>query len=94
MEKAGLPAPEYKDSAFMLNVTIKNEAKNEVKHLPDKEQLLINFIKHNSSVTIVEMAELLNISKSTADRIIRKLKENGILYRSGSLKKGKWHIIE
>ena len=28
MEQAGLPAPEYKDNAFMLNATIRNSAEN------------------------------------------------------------------
>lgn len=101
MENAGLPAPEYTDNAFMLNVTIKNGVTNEVINdknevindtLSDNEQILYNVISVNPNITKLEMKAQTNLSMSTIDRNIKSLKEKGILQRVGSNKAGNWII--
>ena len=48
MENAGLPAPEYTDNAFMLNVTIKNGVTNEV--INDKNEVINEVINDKNEV--------------------------------------------
>lgn len=105
MENAGLPAPEYTDNAFMLNVTIKNGVTNEVINdknevinevindtLGDNEQILFNVISADSNITKPGMKAQTNLSMSTIDRTIKSLKEKDILQRVGSNKAGHWII--
>lgn len=101
MEAAGLPAPEYKDVAFMLNATIRNgaiietngainEAINEAIKLTETEQKIYQFIKENPTATKEIICKGLSLGKSTIDRAIRSLKNQNLLERMGSNKTGYW----
>lgn len=89
MENAGLPAPEYSDNAFMLNVTIRNgKASGEVNgedgevngkvnfdDFSKNEKLVYEAISAKSNITRSELIEILDISARTIDRAIKSLKE-------------------
>ncbi|GHT57045.1 hypothetical protein FACS18945_0340 [Bacteroidia bacterium] len=53
---------------------------------------IIDIIQSNSNVTIVEIAQLLNISTTATENNIKKLKSLGILSREGADKNGHWII--
>ncbi len=107
MELAGLPAPEYRDVAFMLNASIRNGANvgtndgaNPGAHdlgldinLSEHELLILNYIKKYPEVSTKKMAESLPISLRTIQRCIASLEENGIIKREGSRKNIKWIIL-
>ncbi len=107
MELAGLPAPEYRDVAFMLNASIRNGANvgtndgaNPCTHdlrldikLSEHELLILNYIKEHPEVSTKKMAESLPISLRTIQRCIASLEENGIIKREGSRKNIKWIIL-
>ncbi len=106
MERAGLPAPEYRDVAFMLNATIRNGANhgaNGVNHgmnssaldqnLSEHERSVLNYIKIQPESSTKKMAENLPISLRTVQRCIASLEERGIIRREGSRKNIKWIIL-
>ena len=107
MEDAGLPAPEYTDNAFMLNVTIRNgKANGEVNgddgevngkvnfdDFSKNELLVYEAIANNPNVTRTDLIETLDISARTIDRAIKSLKEKEAIERVGSDKTGHWKII-
>lgn len=53
----------------------------------------VNFIKANPKMTIDDLAEYLGKSRRTVTRIIKQLREKGIIRRIGSDKTGYWEII-
>lgn len=55
---------------------------------------LINLIISNENITTTEMAEYLHISRKTISKIIKNLKDTGVIYRLGSKRKGKWKVDE
>lgn len=59
----------------------------------DNTEQVLSIMKNNPSVTIDEIVTITNISKRTVSRIIKELKENGIVHREGT-KNGKWIILK
>lgn len=56
------------------------------------EDKIISLISENRCITISELAQILNVSHSTIERGIKKLKSTNRLKRSGSTKSGHWEI--
>ena len=103
MEKAGLPAPEYKDVAFMLNATIRNRinvAESVVDNVADAiklsstEQAILDHLQLSPELSAKELAALLQKTSRTIQRNINTLKEKGVLQREGSDRSGKWIILK
>ena len=69
-----------------INAGIKQIALN------DTQQKIINHIKVNISITIADLTHLINIDKRNIERNIKYLKDNGMLTRIGSKKKGYWKV--
>ncbi len=57
-----------------------------------KECAVLKLIKENTSISIAELADKTDLSARTIDRIIKSLKDKGILFRTGSTKQVKWQI--
>ena len=107
MEKAGLPAPEYKDVAFMLNATILNRisvVESVVDNVADNvadaiklsstEQAILDHLQLSPELSAKELAALLHKTSRTIQRNINTLKEKGVLQREGSDRSGKWIILK
>ena len=58
----------------------------------EREKELLKIIEKDPTITIDEMSLLMGVSKSTIQRSIRRLKENGQLSRNGSDKNGTWTV--
>ena len=107
MEKAGLPAPEYKDVAFMLHATIRNGI-NVVDNVADSvadnhaaiiklsatEQEILEHLQNSPTLSAKELAALLHKTPRTIQRNMTALKEKGLLRREGSVRKGKWILLK
>ena len=104
MAAAGLPAPEYRDNAFMLNATIRNGVTNETDgvinevingaiNISSSERAVLAAIKKNPKITKAELQRETSFGKSTIDRAIKALKEKCFIERVGSNKTGYWKII-
>lgn len=107
MEKAGLPAPEYNNIAFMLNVTIRNKINvvdNVADHVIDNvsnntklsftEQTILKHLQISPRLSAKELAGLLHKTSRTIQRNINSLKEKGFLQREGSDRSGRWIILK
>ena len=58
------------------------------------QEKIIELIKKNPSITQKDMAEKLKITRDGVSYNIKKLKENGIIKRIGSTKKGIWEVTK
>lgn len=61
------------------------------KAMPDKEHLLL-LLKENPSLTQVELAEMMDKSRRTIQKIIKYLVEEGLIERIGFKKTGSWIV--
>lgn len=108
MENAGLPAPEYTDNAFMLNVTVRNgkindelnvndgeingELNSALLYLNKSELAVYHLIEKAPQNSRQEIAEQLHISTRTVDRAIKTLIQKDLISREGSKKIGHWKV--
>ncbi len=54
---------------------------------------LLRMLRGDSTLTILEMAKELKVSRETIKRIIGKLKAAGLLVREGGTR-GRWRVLE
>ncbi len=87
---------------FMLEIilkTLKNIKKENVpKNVPKNVPLkrlgeILKLIKKDKKITLLELADKLEVSDKTIKRDIAKLKSDNKIVRVGSLKSGYWEII-
>lgn len=78
---------------FIEKVPEKTTEKTTEKSTEKTTEKIIRVIKGNSSVTIKEISEILDISYHTVDWNIRKLKKEGCIKRIGSDRKGYWKVV-
>jgi len=103
LEDAGSVGESTPFVEFMLEVilkTLKNTQKNNVpKNVPKNVPLkrlneIIKLIKKDKNITILQLANKLNVTDKTIKRDITKLKLENKIKRIGSLKAGHWEIID
>jgi Fic family protein len=81
---------------FMLEMILKsmqNTLQSDQKGNHKSDQKILSLMKENSTITIKELMEILSMSESGIKKVIKKLKDEGILHRIGSLKAGHWQIL-
>ena len=66
------------------------DADNAEKSLPER---VLTLIEANKRISIAELANSTNQSKSSIDRVIAELKRNGKLSRSGTARNGQWILL-
>ncbi len=64
------------------------------KKLNARRQQIMQEIRDNSSITIAELAKILQISETAVDNNLAFLKKNLYIKRVGSKKKGYWQVLE
>ncbi len=64
------------------------------KDINDTDALILNYIKKNKNITIIELIEITGKSRRTILRCIEKLKNKGLINRIGSKKIGHWEILD
>jgi Fic family protein len=88
---------------FMLDIilkTLKKVKKEDVpkdvpKNVPLKRlDKIVELIIKNKDITIIEIADILDVTDKTIKRDISKLKDEDKLIRVGSLKSGHWEVKE
>ena len=102
METAGLPQPEYKVEAFMLNATIRNKVGEKVGdrvgekvgdiELSENQRKIITLMLDNPKISAVKIAESIGISSRKVEENIKKLRSTGKIERSGSARNGQWIV--
>ena len=81
----------YKENPFEYDQ--ENSQESYQKQLNEIQDKIIALIKQNPSITQKEMAKMLEISREKVKYHIAVLKENNIIIREGSTKKGIWKIL-
>ena len=82
---------------FMLEMILKsiqNTLKSDQKSNYKSDQKVLALMKENSKITINELMERLSMSESGIKKVIKKLKDEGTVSRTGSLKSGYWEVKE
>ena len=82
---------------FMLDMILKSiqtTLKSDQKSNYKSDQKVLALMKENSKTTIYELMEKLSMSESGIKKVIKKLKDENIISRVGSLKSGHWEIKE
>ena len=82
---------------FMLDMILKSiqtTLKSDQKSNYKSDQKVLALMKENSKITIYELMEKLSMSESGIKKVIKKLKDENIISRVGSLKSGHWEIKE
>ena len=82
---------------FMLDMILKSiqtTLKSDQKSNYKSDQKVLALMKENSKTTIYELMEKLSMSESGIKKVIKKLKDENIINRVGSLKSGHWEIKE
>ena len=79
----------------MVTVFANNNVPDNVPdNIPEgRMQLILEFVKHNNKILLLELSEKLKVSKRTVRRDIEKLKFENKLKRIGGEKGGYWEII-
>jgi len=83
--KVVLPSKIYKSKNKLSDDSI-NDSINQ-------EKIILTAIKENVNITRKELAKSTNLSVSSVDRYIKKLKDNGLIDRIGSNKAGSWKVL-
>lgn len=73
-----------------IQTTLKSDQQSNYK----SDQKVLALMKENSKITIYELMEKLSMSESGIKKVIKKLKDENIISRVGSLKSGHWEIKE
>ena len=71
-----------------------NVTENVTENVAEKETKIVELIMQNPFVTTSAMASYLSVTRMTISRIIKKLKEKGIVVRVNGDKGGYWKIIQ
>lgn len=72
---------------------VKDVVKDVVKELTERQQVILNLIKENPSLSANEMSQKTGMTSRTIQRDLALLHEKGILYREGGRKDGRWVIV-
>lgn len=71
-----------------IQTTLKSDQKSNYK----SDQKILVLMQENSKITIYELMEKLSMSESGIKKVIKKLKDENIISRVGSLKSGHWEV--
>ncbi len=83
-----------KDSSNYTNNYPKNYTNNYPNQINNTQLKIINLIKANSTITAKQLAENIdNITLAGVKWNLKKMKDNGIIKREGTARKGKWIIL-
>lgn len=98
MKDYGLPEPTFNlqgmfDVTFFRPVDFEKWLNHLSSMLNPTQIKILELIHENNNITAVSLAHAIGISTRAIENNIRKLRESGLLERSGSDKTGKWLII-
>ena len=77
-----------------LQYVVKDVVKDVVKELTERQQVILNLIKEDPSLSANEMSQKTGMTSRTIQRDLAVLHEKGILYREGGRKDGRWVVLK
>ena len=91
MLDAGLPEPIY-DTEGMFTVTFRRPSNNKVVELTDLQSKVLQTVKTNPSLTMEQIGKTIGIGRTSVYKIVKSLKEIGILEHKGRKSDGEWVV--
>ena len=91
MLDAGLPEPKY-DTEGMFTVTLRRPLKKGQNELTDIQVEAVRIIKENPTLTMEQIGAKMGIGRTSAYKIIKSLKEIGLLEHIGRKSSGEWVV--
>ena len=91
MLDAGLPEPVY-DTDGMFTVTFRRPFNNKTVDLTDLQSKVIQTVKKNPSLTMEQIGKAIGIGRTSVYKIVKSLKEIGILEHKGRKSDGEWVV--
>jgi len=82
----------HKIVSKIIKLSIQTTLKSDQKSNYKSDLKVLALMKENSKITIYELMEKLSMSESGIKKVIKKLKDENIISRVGSLKSGHWEI--
>ena len=86
------PFLEFMLEAIFETVQQQTRNANQESNQESNQEKIVNLIYSNNRITIKELSHKANLSESGVKKIIKKLKEQGKLQRTGALKGGHWTL--
>ena len=91
MLDAGLPEPIY-DTDGMFTVTFHRPINKKMVELTDLQSKVIQTVKTNPSLTMEQIGKAIGIGRTSVYKIVKSLKEIGILEHKGRKSDGEWVV--
>ena len=91
MLDAGLPEPAY-DTDGMFTVTFRRPSNNRNIELTDLQSKVIQTIRKNPLLTMEQIGETVGIGRTSVYKIVKSLKEIGIMEHKGRKSDGVWVV--
>ena len=85
--------PMFKSSATQFSTTIMNVSAVKEKSKEKSKEKIIAAMQNDPSVTTTDLMELCTLSESAIYKIVRELREEGVIKRRGGAKGGHWEIV-
>ena len=91
MLDAGLPEPIY-DTDGMFTVTFRRPSNSKVVELTDLQSKVIQTVKMKPTLTMEQIGKTIGIGRTSVYKIVKSLKEIGILEHKGRKSDGEWVV--
>lgn len=85
------------DNSSVGNESVNNQTRNQTRNQTEKKQVLqkiLSIITENPKISRREIARLLNVTDSSAQKLLAGLIKLGIIRREGTHRKGAWVVIK
>ena len=108
LEENGSPKPEFETDddhsyfisrLFVHEIFLKKEpkrsrkgAEKELKKGAERSNAILNLLNENPTMTQTMLMDRLKLSRKQVQRVIKELREQGLLEREGSNRNGKWIV--
>lgn len=76
------------------NRVIEKVTERVIEKVTEKEKVIINLIKEDQKITILDIAKHIKLSRKSVNKIIKKLKEKGVIKRIGPDRGGHWELTQ
>lgn len=106
-EKYGKEAFEFRENSIVVKIPFNwinvmgnkmgdkmGNKNSEGIRLNDTQMKILEVIRNNPNITKKQIQEKIGKSKTTVDKVISYLKENGIIEHIGSNKAGYWKVLD
>ena len=88
------PKIEVSSNAFKITLPNRNSTSNKAEMSvgapKSDENLILNFIRSNGSIVRRDVDQLLDVSQATANRILKRMVAEGLIYQDGNGRKTKY----